>query len=208
MKTISLVALLSLALVPQPAVAEQLTAVERQHLVAHLQMTESWLTDEVSGLSSAQLQFRTAPGRWTILEVVDHLTVAEPLYWQLFQEAMKDLPPDAKDPEDAAESESTDADILWYGIDRSQPGKAIPGEEPKGQLHDVRAGLVILRKLHAQILQYVGATNDDLRGHLVFRQRCDAYQWLLMISTHEQRHVLQIREVKADPKFPRGNAHD
>jgi hypothetical protein len=30
-----------------------------------------------------------------------------------------------------------------------------------------------------------------------------AYQWMLLISTHEQRHVLQIREIKADAKFPK-----
>ena len=30
----------------------------------------------------------------------------------------------------------------------------------------------------------------------------DVYQWFLMISTHSQRHILQIREIKADPKFP------
>jgi hypothetical protein len=36
----------------------------------------------------------------------------------------------------------------------------------------------------------------------VERQGCDAYQWALLISTHEQRHILQIREIKADPRFP------
>ena len=33
------------------------------------------------------------------------------------------------------------------------------------------------------------------------RQRCDAYQWALLISTHEQRHVLQIREMKRSKSF-------
>jgi hypothetical protein len=28
-------------------------------------------------------------------------------------------------------------------------------------------------------------------------------QWALLISTHEQRHNLHIREVKADQRFPR-----
>jgi hypothetical protein len=53
-----------------------------------------------------------------------------------------------------------------------------------------------------RLLEYVRTTEDDLRDHYVERQRCDAYQWALLISTHEQRHVLQIREIKADPKFP------
>ena len=43
-------------------------------------------------------------------------------------------------------------------------------------------------------------TKDDLRGRLEARQQCDADQWALLISTHEQRHILQIREIKANPK--------
>ena len=42
----------------------------------------------------------------------------------------------------------------------------------------------------------------DLRHRIVMRQMCDAYQWALLISTHEQRHILQIREVKADARYP------
>jgi hypothetical protein len=49
----------------------------------------------------------------------------------------------------------------------------------------------------------VRTTKDDLRSRLVERQNCDAYQWALLISTHEQRHILQIRELKAHPKFPK-----
>jgi hypothetical protein len=31
----------------------------------------------------------------------------------------------------------------------------------------------------------------------------DLYQWFLMISTLSQRHILQIREVKAHKDFPK-----
>jgi hypothetical protein len=31
----------------------------------------------------------------------------------------------------------------------------------------------------------------------------DVYQWFLMISTHSQRHILQIREIKAASGFPK-----
>ncbi|MFB3825367.1 MAG: DinB family protein [Bryobacteraceae bacterium] len=175
--------------------AASLTAVERQHLIAHFEMTGSWLVDEVSGLSPAQLQFRPAPAAWNILEVLDHLVVCGPIYWQDLQKAMK-APPAARRPG------STDESVLWYGIDRTQRGKALAAEQPKAQLRDARAGLDALRKLHAEMLRYARTTNDNLRGHVVQREGCDAYQWFLLISTHEQRHVLQIREIKADPKFP------
>ena len=38
-----------------PSAAAQLTQPERERLVAHLEMTATWLRDEVSGLSPAQL---------------------------------------------------------------------------------------------------------------------------------------------------------
>ena len=70
-------------------------------------------------------------------------------------------------------------------------------------MRDLGAGLGTFRKLQAQMLEYARTTNEDLRGHVVEREQSDAYQWLLLISTHRQRHILQIREIKADPKFPK-----
>ena len=177
-----------------PASAE-LTHTERQRLVAHMQMTASWLIDEVSALSPAQLEFHPAPGAWSILDVVDHLVVVGPIYWADLQKALKDPPTDRR-------LSARDADILWYGIDRTHRETAIASENPKGQLRDLQAGLAAYRKQHAQLLQYVTTTKDDLRSHIVQRQGSDAYQWALLISTHEQRHILQIREIKADSKFP------
>ena len=178
-----------------PAAGAPLTTTERQRLVAHLEMTESWLVDEVSGLSPAQLQFRPAPETWSIIEVLDHLMVAEPVYWQDLRKAMSGPPSLRK-------GSATDADMLWYGVDRTARQKAVAAEAPKGQLRDARTGLDAVRMLRSQMLQYARTTKDDLRGHLVAREGSDAYQWLLLISAHAQRHILQIREVKADPRFP------
>ena len=174
--------------------AAPLTDVDRQRLASHLEMTAGWLIDEVSALSPAQLSFRRAPGTWTILEVLDHINVTGNIYWQDLQAALK-TPTGRK-------TMMTDTDILWYGIDRTNREQAIPSEIPKG-LRDIKAGLDAYRKHHVRLLEYVRTTEDDLRGHYVERQRCDAYQWALLVSTHEQRHILQIREIKADPGFPR-----
>jgi hypothetical protein len=176
--------------------AGPLTNLERQRLISHLDMTERWLVDEVSQLSPAQLAFKPSPDAWSIMRVIDHLVVVGPIYWKDLQEAMKGAPASAM-------PSGTDADILWYGIDRTNREQAIPTEVPKGELRDQRQGLEAIRKQHAQLRQYIRTTNDDLRGHVVERQRSDAYQWALLISTHEQRHILQIREIKADAKFPR-----
>jgi DinB superfamily len=188
------VSALLIVAIASPAAGE-ITDTERQHLVAHLEMTASWLIDEVSGLSQPQLEFRRAPGTWNILEVIEHLIVVGPIYWEDLQRAMKA-------PAMALGFNSRDADILWYGIDRTFRELALASETPRNKLRDLQAGLVEYRKHHARLLEYARTTKDDLRSHVVERQRCDAYQWALLISTHEQRHILQIREIKADRNFP------
>jgi DinB superfamily len=176
--------------------ANEITGLERQRLVAHLEMTSSWLIDEVSNLSRAQLEFRRAPGTWTIFEVLDHLVVVGQIYWD-------DLQKGVQTPLGGRTLSSRDVDLLWYGIDRTNRETALTSETPKGQLKDLAAGLADYRRQHARLLQYARTTKDDMRNGFVARQGCDAYQWALLISTHEQRHILQIREIKADPKFPR-----
>jgi len=187
--------LLVIVAVIVPLRAAELTPLERARLTAHVMMTESWLIAEVDNLSSDQLSFRPAPGSWTIMEVVEHLVVVSPIYWNDLQQAVRGRRFDR-------DLSSGDANILWYGIDRTRPETAIPSERPPGRLRDLRTGLDSLRKDHVRLLEYVKTTKDDLRHHLVERQACDAYQWALLISTHEQRHILQIREIKTDPKFP------
>lgn len=172
-----------------------LTALERQRLVAHAQTTEQWLRDEVSGLSPAQLAFRPAPTAWSIFEVLDHLVVVAPIYWADLQAAVRA-------PAGTTKSSQTDAEILWYGIDRTDREQAIPSERPVRTLRDVRTGLDAIRDTHARLITYIQTTDAELRSHIVARQGCDAYQWALLIVTHEQRHIHQIREIKASSGFP------
>ena len=172
-----------------------MTAVERQRLLAHLEMTSAWLIDEVSGLSPAQLAFKPSDDAWSIAQVLDHLVLVAPIYWNDLQAALATAPSDLV-------TRESDADILWYGIDRTHRENARAAEIPKGSGRDIRTVLAEYRRHHDRLLGYVRTTKDDLRRHLVARQGSDGYQWVLLISTHEQRHILQIREIKAAKGFP------
>ncbi len=96
---------------------------------------------------------------------------------------------------------ATDADVLWYGIDRTLRQKTEDRKSPHDESIDLGKGLEAFRKLRAEMLEYVRTTEDDLRSHLVPKEDVDAYQWILEISAHTQRHILQIREIKANPNF-------
>ena len=188
-------AFLGLSIGAVSAFATPMTRLERERLVAHLEMTQGWLVDEVSKLSPEQLHFRAAPGKWSVLDVVEHLKIAEPIYWQQLKDALKTPPPDKKPP-------VTDADILWYGVDRTQRQKTEARKEPTSEM-TLAAGLDAFRKLHDEILQYARTTDDDLRAHVVKDEGTDTYQWILGITAHTQRHILQIREIKADANYPK-----
>jgi hypothetical protein len=195
MRTLLLAALVSLTSIV-PAAAEGMTDGDRQRLLAHLEMTEAWLVAEVERLTPQQSTFRMSPDSWSVLEVIEHLAIAEPQYWQRVGDSMKQPPFDKK-------PEATDAGILWYGIDRTNRNKTGEARVPTGKFTDVKDALAAVRGLRATIRDYAKTTADDLRSRRLLEGNMDVYQWVLMISTHSQRHILQIREVKAHAKYPR-----
>ena len=178
------------------ALAGPLTAPERQRLLAHLEMTEAWLVDETAGLTVDELKFRATSDSWSVLDVVEHLAIAEPQYWQQLQESLKA-------PIGEVKPEATDGGILWYGIDRTDRQRTGEPRVPRGRWTEVEPPLQEFRKLRAVMREYARSTGDDLRGRMLKDGNMDVYQWFLMISTHSQRHILQIREIKANGRSPK-----
>ena len=180
-----------------PLAGEPMKAGDRQRLLAHLEMTESWLVSELNGLSPAQLTFRMTPESWSITDVTEHLAIAEPQYWQKVQDSMKQ-------PATTEKLEATDAAILWYGIDRSNRQKTGEARVPHGTFKTAADALATFRKLRSTMRDYAQSTSEDLRSRKLLEGNMDVYQWFLMISTHSQRHILQIREIKAHSGYPKG----
>lgn len=178
-----------------PVCAAPPSTLDRERLIAHLEMTESWLADEVAHLTPAQLHFRPSPNAWSILDCVEHLTLSEPQYWDAYRKSMA-APVTKKD------SPSEDIDRIWYGIDRTQRAKTVDSEVPKARFQEMEPALAEFRALRAKIMQEARTTQADWRHHMVPDWDRDCYQWLLMISAHSQRHILQIREIKHSPGFP------
>ena len=178
------------------AAAAPMTALERERLAEHFKMTDSWLDSEVAGLTEAQLNWRAGDDKWSITEVVAHLAIAEPQYWKQVQDSM------AKPVEEGFKPKATDVGVMWYGIDRTQRNRTADARTPKGEYKTMAAALADFRKLRVEMKKFVEGTQEDLRGRRFLDSQMDVYQWVLMISSHSQRHILQIREVKADPRFP------
>jgi hypothetical protein len=179
-----------------PVVCAPMTKGERQRLIAHLDMTNAWLKSEVAGLSAAQLSFRPAPDAWSVSDVVEHLAIAEPQYWKQLQDGLGK-------PRAEEKGAATDEQMLWYGIDRTNKQKTGEARVPKGQFESAAKTLESWSKLRGTMLEFAKTSEASLRDHDLGPKTLDCYQWFLMISSHSQRHIMQIREIKAAAGYPR-----
>ena len=190
---------LTVCLLAAPLLAAPMSQEDREHLLVHVEMTTQMVAEQVRGLSPAQLEYKASSDRWSIREVVSHLAVAEPDYWRDIQKALK-----AEPDMNGKKSSASDADILWYGIDRVVHTKTGGGHEKVDTYKDLNVALGKFQALRATMIEYIKTTNDDMRAHSFGeRQPIDCWQWMLEISTHAERHIQQIREIKNDPNFPK-----
>jgi len=190
---------LTVCLLTVPLFAAPMSTEDREHLLVHFEMTTQMLAEQVRGLSPKQLEYKASPDRWSIREVVSHLAVAEPDYWRDLQKALK-ASPDMKE----KKSTATDADILWYGIDRVVHTKTGGGHEKVDTYKDLGDALGKFQALRATMIEYIKTTDVDMRAHSFGNQEViDCWQWMLEISTHAERHIQQVREIKNDLNFPR-----
>ncbi len=170
--------------------------------MSELHATRKAFLDSVAGLSAAQWNFKPAPDRWSIAECAEHIAKSEDV---LFDLATKKIMQSPAAPEKRGQGNAHDEEVLKSVEDRSQKAKAPESLQPTGKLSR-QAVVAAFKKSRDHTIDYIEKTPDDLRVHFaphpVFHE-LDAYQWILFTAGHTQRHVEQIREVKADPRFPK-----
>ena len=188
---------------PSDAPAKPLTAEERDAALKNLQATRDAFLQSIAGLSEKQWRFKAAPDRWSVAEVSEHITVAESTIFGLVQGKIMAGP---ATPEKRAEVKVTDEVILQRVPDRSHKVQAPEFLQPTGRFADRAAVTKAFEDERKATMEYVKTTQDDLRDHFgphPVLGTMDAYQWILLISAHSERHTKQIEEVKADPNFPK-----
>jgi uncharacterized damage-inducible protein DinB len=193
---------LGTALLAQTA-PQSLTAPERDFALKELQRTHDKFLQSISGLSQKQWTFKPAPDRWSVAEVAEHITVAESGIFGLIQKQVMTSP---AAPEKREQVKGKDEMILQRVPDRSHKAQAPEFLRPTGRWGSETDLTKAFEESRKSTMDYVRTTSDDLRDHFfdhpVFGT-LDGYQWLLLLSSHSERHTAQIEEVKADPNFPK-----
>jgi len=189
-----------------PLGAETLSQGERDRAMSHLQASRKLYIDATAGLSEAQWKFKSAPDRWSVAECAEHLAESEEFLRGLLLSTLKNSPVNDIKREAARPSrDKMDQMVPVLVADRSKKAQAPEPLKPTGKFGSQEQVVKAFRDRRDATIAFVEQTNEDLRGRTfsLGGNEIDLYQMAFMISGHTERHVKQMREVLADPNFPK-----
>ena len=180
-----------------------LTPDERKAAIKYLEETRQKVLDSLKDISDAQWKFKPAPDRWSAAEVAEHIAVSEETLLALVTDRVMKSP---AAPEKKEAAKGKDELIRNSITNRSVKAQAPEMLKPTNRFKTREETIKAFNASRDKTIEYVKTTQDDLRSHFaahpIFKD-LDAYQWLLLLSGHSERHSLQILEVRADPNFPK-----
>jgi uncharacterized damage-inducible protein DinB len=160
--------------------------------------TRGRLLQSVERLSDEQQGFRPAPGKWSVAELCEHLSIVESNVVRLVAKLLGKA-------EEAGQTRADEAPFAPVSIEefveqtRTQkleapenirPVASLSLADSLARLSDSRAALHALRPRLERTDGHATRFPHPAWGPL------NLYQWLLFIGAHEARHLAQIEELK------------
>ncbi len=181
--------------------AQETTQADKDKALAYLESTKKGVLDATKGLSEAQWNFKPASDRWSVAECVEHIAAAEDFIRGMAVDKVMKAP--AAPGRDTAK---IDAGIVAMIPDRSQKAQAPDELKPTNRFGSPEGSLKHFVESRTATENFLKDT-PDLRAHAVDSPiggpKLDAYEWVLFVSAHSQRHTKQIEEVRANENFPK-----
>jgi hypothetical protein len=182
------------------ASAQEVTQADKDRALKYLETTKQGVLDATKGLSEAQWNFKPAPDRWSVAQVMEHIAAAEDFIRTLTKDNVMKAPAgdtgrDVKKADDA---------VLAMVPDRTTKAQAPEPLVPTNRFGSPEGSL-------KHFMESRTATEDFLKSTVGLRDhvsdspmgKLDGYEFVLLIAAHSERHTKQINEVKADPNFPK-----
>jgi hypothetical protein len=158
--------------------------------------TRARLVGAVENLTDEQLTFRPSPERWTVAELVEHLSITERRLARMLGMLVGQLETEAAREEGSPFAPVTVAEYVEragrekYAAPEEIRPKGAPLADSLASLGNSRAAVHALRPRVERL--------DGTRAHFPHPAwgPLDLYQWLAFLGLHEQRHLSQIEALK------------
>jgi hypothetical protein len=193
---------LILPLAASSLLAGEYSSDDREALIGHLEESRRGLAISLENVSHKQSQFSPGSNRWTILQVSEHLALAEEYFFGILQKALANSQP-IPDSEKLPDPSEKDRGILKMISDRTHKAKAPEELVPQGKFANRDEAMVAFASAREKTTQFVRTTKLDLRRYKIDTPMgsMDAHQWILMMCAHTERHIKQIMEVTQHPEY-------
>lgn len=182
------------------AQSQPLTKSEKSTAINYLKQSQSEVLIAVKGLSEDQLNYIPDEGVWSIAETMEHIAIAEKNIFGIVEMTLKTEP----DPSKRSEVLMSDEQLLAIISSRDQKVKTKPEFEPTNSFGSFQGSLDTFNAQRKSNIMFVKKTKEDLRNRYFDFPfgKVDAYQVILFMSGHTQRHMKQIVEVIKSDGFP------
>lgn len=165
---------------------------EKEKILADLENGRKALLDVLSGATEEVAARTPAPGKWSVLECVEHLAISEDY---LFSQITASHYSHA-----AMANKDREALILSRGLDRTRTVQSPEAVRPTGRFSTLREAVQHFLASRERTTRFVENCGEDLRSRLTSHPisgTVNCYETLLMIAVHPHRHSKQIEEIKA-----------
>jgi hypothetical protein len=173
---------------------------ERLEILQELRRGRDALCNALAGVDEPLAIRRPGTGRWSILECVEHVAVAEQFLLSRLTKATRSGHSHA--------NPAREAIMLDRGLDRTRPGESPEAARPNGRFQSVKEALSFFDAVRAETVQFVEGFSDDLRSwltdHPLIPGPVNCREILLLMSIHLRRHAKQIEEIRAALALPGG----
>lgn len=182
------------------ASAQELTQADKDKALQYLETTKTNVLVATKGLSEAQWNFKAAPDRWSVAQVMEHIAAAEDFLRTLDKEKVMMAPAG----EAGRDVKKTDEGVLAMVPDRTNKIQAPEPLVPTNRFGSPEGSVKHFMESRATTEDFLKSTMG-LRDHVMESPmgKLDGYEFVLLIAAHSERHTKQINEVKADPNFPK-----
>ena len=184
-----------------PISAQEVTPSERDRALQYLESTKRSVLEATKGLSLAQWNFKPAPDRWSVAQVMEHIAASEDFIRDNLLKEKVMISPAGQHGRDV---KKTDEAVVTMVTDRTHKAKAPEPLVPSNRFGSPDGSVKHFMESRAITEQFL-KTTTGLRDHVMDGPvgKMDGYEFVLFIAAHCERHTKQINEVKADLNFPR-----
>ncbi len=176
---------------------------DRVAAMSYMHATRKQFLDSLASVSQAQWEYKPSPQVWSIAEVAEHIALSEDSLFDIATKKIMAAPVANEAAREAAKGK--DEKIIPWLTDRSQKAQAPEFLKPSHKWKTAAELIEHFKKSRDRNIAYVQTTTDDLRAHIaphpIFKEM-DAYQWLMLLAAHSERHTMQLNEVKQSAGYP------